>query len=189
MKDFVRFLSTKEKMCVRNESERERWQAAAAGCVGAARGQLGRLRLRRASPARIAGVGLGTNRGALSSAATRPASQPASEPSTVSQCVVVDCCCSRCRLASLSLSLLLSAGESVTFPFFARADCFRTLFRIAVATKVGAGRRAKVAQAAHATTPDIAAFTLADSHLPPPPDANPRHSHRPQCDSVFFCSK
>jgi hypothetical protein len=44
----------------------------------------------------------------------------------------------------------------------------------AIATKVGAGRRqAKLAQAAHATTPEIAAFTLADSHLPPPPDVQP----------------
>jgi len=51
---------------------------------------------------------------------------------------------------SLSLCFSLLVSE---ISFFARADCFRTLFRIAIATKVGAGRRAKVAQAARMQQP------------------------------------
>lgn len=105
-------------MCFATRGGRRRVKRRGAACVGAARGQLGRLRLRRASPARIAGVGLGTNRGALSSAATRPASLPASRAEH-SQSV-----CRRGLLQqvppSLLLSLLVSVSNFGLLPFAGR---------------------------------------------------------------------
>ncbi|CAB3373755.1 Hypothetical predicted protein [Cloeon dipterum] len=73
-----------------------------AEALGGARGRLGPLRL-RATPARIAGVGLGTNRGALSSSdeASQPASLPASLGVQHSQSV--------CRAACSRSLLLLSS--------------------------------------------------------------------------------